>query len=157
MHTTTFVTTPRRRSLSLAVALTLSGLLVACGSSDIGADRLKALEPGTNRSVVVAAMGAGPLASAVPTDAPRLVNGFRRQAFITNGRNLEILWYREAPGSLNDPILRAAETPVVIEADTLVGWGWEFFPQFAADNNIPDPEQTQRWEDSVAKAARPQG
>lgn len=157
MHTTSFAIPPRRRSVTVAAALLLAGALAACGPSDVGASRLKALDPGASRDAVVAAMGAGPLASADTKDVPRLVNGFRRQAFITNGRAVEILWYREAPGSLDDPILRTAETPVVIEADTLVGWGWKFFPQFASDNNIPDPERGQRWEDSVAKASAPQG
>jgi len=131
--------------------------LAACGSSDVGASRLKSLKSGADRSLVVSAMGNGPLASNVAADAPRLVNGFRRQAFISNGQTIEVLWYRETPGSLNDPILKTEETPVVIQSDTLVGWGWKFYPQFAADHNIPDPEQDRKWQDSVDKAALKSG
>lgn len=151
---------PRFTRVGLIVGLAAGALLVvltACGPSDVGASRLKDLDAGANRTLVVAAMGNGPLASAAPTDAPRLVSGFRRQAFISNGRTIEILWYREAPGSLGDPIERALETPVVFEADTLVGWGWSFYPQFAADNNLPDPERDRRWQDSVDKASMKSG
>jgi len=148
----------RRRALHRGLAVgALTLLLAACGPSDVGASRLKGLESGADRSLVVSTMGNGPLASNVAADAPRLVNGYRRQAFISNGRTIEVLWYREAPGSLNDPILKTAETPVVIESDTLVGWGWKFYPQFAADNNIPDPERDRRWQDSVDKAALKSG
>jgi hypothetical protein len=149
-----FVPVARLRAAATTLSLlAVAVIATACGPSDVGESRLKKLEPGAARSVVVANMGAGPLASNVATDAPRLVNGFRRQAFVTEGRMVEVLWYREAPGSLNDPILRENETPVVIEADTLVGWGWKFYPQFAADHNLPDPERDRRWQDSVNKAA----
>ncbi|MCU0615722.1 MAG: hypothetical protein MUD17_01375 [Gemmatimonadaceae bacterium] len=128
----------------------------------MGAARLKSLPTGAKRADVVSTMGSGPmgsgpLASSNPTDAPRLVNGFRRQAFMANGKIIEVLWYREEPGSLEDPILRESETPVVIEADTLVGWGWKFYPQYAADNRIPDPERDRRWKDSSDKAALKSG
>jgi hypothetical protein len=156
MHTRSFVQAHSRRITLFALAVGTAAL-AACGPSDVGAARLKALETGADRSIVVATMGAGPLASNVPTDAPRLVNGFRRQAFVTKGRNLEVLWFREAPGSLSDPIQRSLETPIVIEADTLVGWGWSFYPQFAADNNLPDPERDRLWQDSVDKAALKSG
>lgn len=131
--------------------------LAACGPSDVGAARLKKLPAGAKRADIVATMGSGPLASTNPTDAPRLVNGFRRQAFMANGKIIEVLWYREEPGSLEDPILRESETPIVIEADTLVGWGWKFYPQYAADNRIPDPERDRRWKDSSDKAALKSG
>jgi hypothetical protein len=154
MHATSFAPAHRLRSAAVTLSLLGTALFVsACGPSDVGASRLKSLETGAARSVVVASMGAGPLASNVATDAPRLVNGFRRQAFVSEGRMVEVLWYREAPGSLNDPILRENETPIVIEADTLVGWGWKFYPQYAADHNLPDPERDRRWQDSVNKAA----
>jgi len=148
----------RRRALHRSLTVgALALLLAACGPSDVGASRLKGLDSGANRSLVVSTMGNGPLASNVAADAPRLVNGYRRQAFISNGRTIEVLWYREAPGSLNDPILKTAETPIVIEADTLVGWGWKFYPQFAAENNMPDPERDRKWQDSSNKAALKSG
>ena len=147
-----------RRAVRLTLAFTVLGFtLTGCGPSDVGASRFKSLQPGADRSIVVSAMGSGPLASNVATDAPRLVNGHRRQAFLSNGRQFEVLWYREAPGSLSDPILRENETPIVIEADTLVGWGWKFYPNFAAQNNLPDPERDRRWQDSVNKAALKSG
>jgi len=157
MHSISSGAVPRRAlSRGLAVGV-FTLLLAACGPSDVGASRLKSLETGADRSLVVSTMGNGPLASNVAADAPRLISGFRRQAFIVNGRTIEVLWYREAPGSLNDPILKTAETPIVIEADTLVGWGWKFYPQFAAENNIPDPERDRKWQDSSNKAALKSG
>ncbi len=158
MHSLSSGTANWRRSLGAGLAaVALLTLITACGPSDVGASRLKPLKPGADRSLVVSTMGNGPLASNVAADAPRLVSGFRRQAFISNGRTIEVLWFREAPGSLNDPILKNTETPIVIESDTLVGWGWKFYPQFAADNNLPDPERDRIWQDSVDKAALKSG
>lgn len=158
MHSISSGAAPRRRVLTQGLAVgAIALLLAACGPSDVGASRLKPLKPGADRSLVVSTMGNGPLASNVAADAPRLVSGYRRQAFISNGRTIEVLWYREAPGSLNDPILKTVETPIVVEADTLVGWGWKFYPKFAADNNIPDPERDRKWQDSVDKAALKSG
>lgn len=154
MTFTTCAIASRFRMVVIAIAL-LGGTLsfAACGSSDVGASRLKVLVSGASRNTVLEIMGAGPLVSRTQADSPRLVQGYRRQAFAFEGRMVEVLWYREAPGSLSDPILRENETPVVIEADTLVGWGWTFYPQFAADHNLPDPERDRRWQDSVNKAA----
>lgn len=158
MHAISSVPARSRRLVSHSIVAGAFALLIsACGPSDVGASRLKSLEPGAARSLVVSTMGNGPLASNIASDGPRLVNGYRRQAFISGGRTLEVLWYREAPGSLSDVIDRRTETPIVIEADTLVGWGWKFYPQFAADNNIPDPERDRRWQDSVDKAALKSG
>lgn len=136
-----------------AIAATL--LLAACGPSDIGKAKLKALPQGAKRDAVVATMGTGPLAPTTPADEPRIVNGFRHQVYITAGKQFEVLWYREAPGTLSDPIVRETDTPIVIEGDTLAGWGWKFFSPYAAQYNLPDPSHERARVDSIAKSQLP--
>lgn len=135
-----------------AITLTGSLLLAACGPSDIGASKLKPLHSGATRDQVLAAMGTGPLAPTKPADQPRIVNGFRRQMFITSGQAFEVFWYREEPGTVEDPILKERETPVLMVGDTLAGWGWKFYSPFAAKINLPDPTADQARLDSIYRS-----
>lgn len=128
--------------------------LAACGPSDVGAAKLKGIPKASRRETVLGAMGNGPLAPTIPSDQPRIVNGFRRQMYITNGKTYEIFWYRDEPGTLADPIVRERETPVVMEGDTLAGWGWKFFTPYAAAAHLPDPSQEKARLDSIYKAQR---
>ena len=105
--------------------------------------------------MVLSTLGTGPLTAAREHDALRIVNGFRRQIFITQARQLEVLWYREAPGSLDDRITAKTETPVVVEADTMVGWGWKFYAPFAVAMKLPNPTLDSIRLDSMARASAP--
>ena len=137
-----------------AAAIAATVFLAACGQSDVGKAKLKSIPPAARRDAVLAAMGTGPLAPTFPNEAPRIVNGFRRQMYITNGKTYEIFWYREEPGTVADPILKERETPVVMEGDTLAGWGWKFFSAYAATTHLPDPTQEKARLDSIYKAQR---
>lgn len=132
-----------------------AALLLAACNSDVGASRLKSIPNGAHRDAIVTAMGTGPLSPTSPADAPRIVNGFRRQMYITGGQTYEILWYREAPGSLADPIVKERETPIVVQNDTLLLWGWSKYSPFAAKLNLPDPTHDKERADSILKAQNP--
>ena len=140
-----------------AAALVTTLALAACGPSDLGASKLKGLPKGASRTSVLAAMGTGPLAPNGPNQQARIVNGFRHQVYLNlkDGGTYEFLWYREEPGTVEDPIVKKRETPVVIVADTLVGWGWKFFSEYAKKERLPDPSQDQARLDSIYKAQNP--
>jgi len=158
MHTYSFATTPLRRVAKnrwrlLGAAATLV-VLAAC-SGDVGAAKLKSIPKGANREAILSTMGTGPIAAVRENDQLRVVNGFRRQVFISQARQIEVVWYREEPGSLDDVITQARETPVVIESDSLVGWGWKFYHPFALSMKLPDPVMDSIRIDSLSKSQQP--
>lgn len=147
---------PRTSRWLGAAALLTTLALAACGPSDVGASKLKSLPKGAPRASILAAMGTGPLSPTQPAEQIRIVNGFRYQRFITNGgQSYELLWYRDEPGTLADPILKTRETPIVVVGDTLVGWGWKFFTPYAKTIPLPDPSQDQARMDSIYKSQNP--
>lgn len=117
-----------------AIALVL---LAACGGGDVGASRLKKTHSGMPRDSVLGVMGAGTV-TATGSDSSRAVNGFRHQRFLMNAQLHEIVWYRETPGSVSEPILKEAETPVVLVNDTLAGWGWKYYTDKGIKLGLPD-------------------
>ena len=158
MHTYSSVSTRFARVASsrwrlLGAALATS-LLVACGG-DLGEEKLKSIPPGANRDAVLSTLGTGPVAAVRENDQLRVVSGFRRQGFVTKARQIEVVWYREQPGSLEDPITQKTETPVVIEADSLLGWGWKFYHPLADSLKLPDPIKDAARIDSMSKAQQP--
>ncbi|MEO7996790.1 MAG: hypothetical protein ABI852_05060 [Gemmatimonadaceae bacterium] len=155
MHT--LLSYRRRASLTRWVGAAAVGatiFLAACGPSDVGSEKLKKIPAAARREAVLAAMGTGPLSPVTPSDQPRIVNGFRRQMYFTNGKTYEIFWYRSEPGTVADPIVKDRETPVVMEGDTLAGWGWKFFTPYAATTHLPDPTQDKARLDSIVKSQR---
>lgn len=140
----------RLRPLGIATTFVV---LAAC-SGDVGAGKLKNIPKAAKRDAILSTMGTGPIVAVRPDDGLRVVNGFRRQVFITQARQIEVVWYREEPGSLDDAITRARETPVIIESDSLVGWGWKFYGPFAAAMKIPDPMRDSSRLDSIYKAQK---
>lgn len=124
----------------------------ACGSSDLGGDKLKEIKTGDTRAKVAEVMGTGPLTSTTGADSSRMMNGYRLQRYVNNGATHEILWYREAPGSIEDSLVAALVTPIVIVGDTVVGWGWRFFNKYATTNGLPNPSKDAARMDSISKA-----
>lgn len=145
----------RRRTSWRLIGSSVALLVLSACSGDLGEAKLKAIPKGAKRDVVLAALGTGPLAATAENDALRIVSGFRRQVFITQARQVEVVWYREEPGTLDDVITPKTETPVVIEADTMVGWGWKFYSPFAVTMKLPDPTRDAFRLDSLAKASAP--
>jgi hypothetical protein len=128
----------RARLLTLTAVGTLVAV-AACGPSDIGASKLKGLEHGDPRSEVLERIGQGTLTGMNAIDSARLVNGHLHQIFLSKGERYEVIWYRETPGALNDSIGRTFQTPIVIHADTVEGWGWKFFEKRSLETGIPNP------------------
>lgn len=75
---------------------------------------------------VLEKMGKGPL-TATFSDTMRVVNGYRRMSYFINGANYQVLYARELPGDVKEPLLQANETPLVFRNDTLQGFGWRYY------------------------------
>ena len=112
----------------------------ACGGGDeAGSAKLDALKEGMTVTQAVEAMGPGPL-TATYSDTMRLVGGYRRSRFLINGSDFQVLYARDLPGDVKEPVLQARETPIIFKNDTLLGWGWRFFvDEGIAKYQIPTP------------------
>ena len=140
------------RSIPTTLALAASAMLVACGGGgDLGADRLADVKSGDSRDALLTTLGNGPLA-ATGSDTLRLANGYRRQRYFVNGVTYEVIWFRAEPGSLQDDIVRERETPILLAADTVMGWGWSFFDTKARELDLPNPMREKARLDSIANA-----
>ncbi len=137
-----------------AVGLTI--LLAACGPDDVGAAKLKVLKENTSRDSVLAVMGTGPLVG-TGVNSLRVVSGFRHQVYIVAGKQYEVLWYREKPGSIEDKIVRENETPLVVVDNKLVGHGWSFYTGYAEKMHLPNPARDREIVDSIARAQQELG
>jgi hypothetical protein len=143
---------PRTLLQVVAAAATLA-IVAACGG-DVGAAKLKKLPEDASRDAVLQAVGNGPIIPQAENDRLRVVNGFRRQVFITNARQIEVIWYREEPGSLNDKITKDRETPILVENGKMLGWGWKYYQPFADSMKLPDPVRDSIRLDSIYKAQK---
>lgn len=122
-----------------SIALLSLAALAACGSDEAGSDRLSGLKEGMTIQEALVEMGQGPL-TAVRADTMRVVNGFRRSTYFINGSNWEIIYAREIPGDVAEPVLQARETPIVFQDGKLLGWGWRFYVDEAiAKYGLPTP------------------
>lgn len=100
--------------------------LAACGSDEVGAERLEDVHAGMPKDSLMTIMGTGPL-TATYSDTMRLDHGFRVEKFLIDGRILEVLYYREKPGDVKEPVAQYTETPIVLADGKVLGWGWEFY------------------------------
>ena len=110
--------------VSLAAALTTLG---ACSDrKEVGADVLEAVEAGVPRDSLFELMGKGPL-TANYADTLRVDHGFRLSKYFVNGDFFEVVYFREAPGDVAEPVKQAQETPVILRNGKVLGWGWRFY------------------------------
>jgi hypothetical protein len=117
-----------------------SGLtfLAACADrKDVGADMLAPLNAGSPRDSVVLIFGTGPLQASFAADSARLLNGYRRDQYFHDGKLLEVLYYRELPGNVAEPVDPDKETPVVLQGGKVVGWGWRFYSESGDSFKLP--------------------
>ncbi len=107
---------------------TIAFAMLACAdsSSDVGADKLEPIEAGASKASLLEAIGTGPL-TAQFADTLRLESGFRRNTYLIAGKQYEVLFYRELPGNVAEPVEQAKETPVVLQDGKVLGWGWRFY------------------------------
>lgn len=121
-----------------AAILALAGL-AACGTDEAGQARLKGLTEGMSMSDALEQMGQGPLTTSL-SDTVRVVNGFRRMRYFINGATYDVLYARDLPGDVKEPLLQANETPVVFREGKLLGWGWRYYVDEAiAKLQLPTP------------------
>ncbi|MBL0937323.1 MAG: hypothetical protein IBJ03_00400 [Gemmatimonadaceae bacterium] len=140
----------------IAAVAALGSVMVACGPSDlVGDKKLGPIEGGMPIARVAEIIGNGPLTPLQPTDSIRLYHGFRTQIFLANGSQYRVIWYREAAGSIEDPITREQETPILLHADTVVGKGWSFYDDKAGELGIPNPYRDKERLDSISQAQTP--
>ncbi len=120
-----------KTSLVRASAVLLLVSAAACGGSDeAGSDQLKGLKEGMTTAQALETMGTGPLAGTY-SDTMRITHGFRRSRYFMNGVTYEVVYARDLPGDVKEPVLQAKETPVVFRNDTLQGWGWKYYAETA--------------------------
>lgn len=102
---------------------------------------------------VLSVIGSGPLTPNQPSDSLRLVNGFRTQVFLVKGEQYRLIWFREAPGSIEEEISRERETPILLGGSgQVVAKGWADFDSKAADLGLPNPYRTRERLDSMSNA-----
>jgi hypothetical protein len=122
----------------LLAALSLT-VAAACGSDNAGSSRLDALQEGMTIEQAVEAMGPGPL-TAKGNDSIRVVSGYRRIRYFLSGANFEVVYARDLPGDVSEPLLQANETPAVFKDGKLMGWGWRYYVEEAMPKfQLPTP------------------
>ena len=142
-----------RALMSAAVLISL----VACGPGDVvGKDKLDPIKEGMTKQAVMPIVGTGPLVPTRAADGARLANGFRSQTYFVNGANYQVIWYREAIGTLDDSISRQTDTPILFRNDTVMGWGWSYFDKKTGELGLPNPLHDRERLDSISKAQTPQ-
>ena len=145
----------RTRAL-VSAALVLAAVACGTGESDaVGSNKLDPIEEGMPKDSVLPIIGTGPLTPIKAADVLRLVNGYRTQVYLVNGVNYQVIYYREALGSLEDSISRAVETPILLKNDTVMGWGWGFYEEQSAKLNLPNPLNQSARLDSIARSQQP--
>jgi hypothetical protein len=113
--------------------------LAACGSDEVGAKRLKPVHAGMPKDSLMSIMGTGPL-TAQYADTMRLDQGFRVDKYLIAGRIYEVLYYREQPGNVAEPVTQDTETPVVLTDSKVLGWGWKFYVKEGMEKlKLPTP------------------
>jgi stage V sporulation protein SpoVS len=130
---------PLSASVLASVLFTLTLVIAACGDTgELGSSKLKSVGAGATREQVLAAIGRGQL-TAEGIDTMRVVNGFRLEEFFQDGTTYSVIWYREQPGTIADTVRRTTDTPIVFAGDSMTGWGWDFYMQWASEKGIPKP------------------
>lgn len=128
----------------------------ACGPSDlVGKEKLNPIKDGASPAEVAAVIGEGPLKALQPADSMRIFHGFRTQVFLSEGKSYRVIWYREKAGSIEDPITREVETPVLLENDKVIGKGWTAFDEKSKEYNLPNPYRSGERLDSISKSLVP--
>ena len=113
---------------------TLIAAAACAGAGEVGETdpRLLQLTAGITRDSALRILGSG------SSSGDSLANIYRREIYLVQGQNLEILFY--SPNGLKEGQgAAAAEStlrPVVITGITVAGWGWAFFDSVARVNEI---------------------
>ena len=118
----------------------------------VGGDRLDPIDEGMTKDAVMPIIGTGPLQPIKAVDIVRLVNGYRTQVYLVNGMNYQVIWYREAQGTVDDIIAAKTDTPILFRNDTVMGWGWRFYEKKSEEIGIPNPLKEGARLDSISRS-----
>ena len=125
------------RALRSAAVLAVISV-AACGDKEVGSSRLDAIKVGDDRAAVMKVLGDGPL-TAVGSDTARLEHGFRHMQYLIDGHQFEVIYYREAIGTVTEAVEQQVETPVVLEDNKVLGTGWKFYVEAIKKYRLPTP------------------
>lgn len=125
-------------------------LLGACGdneevrvSSGTVSSAAEAGAPATIRvgmplDSLYAIIGTGPFTGADPADTIRVMHGHRARMLVTSNRLLRIILVRTAGGGTVDtPVNRGQDIPIVIEGQRVLGNGWADFDRLQKELGLP--------------------
>lgn len=141
----------RLAAVAAGVALTL---LAACGDSEEVRDPSDASSAGTSAGApgaihsgmpldsVYAIIGTGSFTGTGPADTIRVVRGHRARMVVTNNRILRILLVRKGGGTLEGPIERSQDTPIVVEGQQVLAYGWADYDRLVKELGLPPLETT---------------
>ena len=107
-------------SSRIALALLMIGSLAACGDA-----RLKKLSTGISQDSVAVLMDA---------DAPHTMS-----SYLVDGKYWEVLMYPTKSAEAGDSIPWREMSPVVLADGAVVGWGWSYLDQMAAEKGFAVP------------------
>jgi len=121
-----------RRGAVAVVALSVAGLLVACGGED---KRVKQLSQGITRDSAMTVIGINPKNAKGPDSLP---NVYTTEKYLIEGKNYQVLYFtpenqKFAPG---DSVQLRKLTPIVFVDNLLVGKGWTVWDSIAAAHKI---------------------
>jgi hypothetical protein len=138
------------RYAAIASALFLGACLN--DTKEVGADKLEVVHEGMPKDSVMQIMGTGPL-TGLYADTLRLEKGFRRSLYIVDGKNYEVLYYRELQGNVAEPVQQAKETPIVLANGKVLGWGWRYYVDAMGELKLPSPIEAPRAAETAPAAA----
>ena len=120
-----------RRGAVAVVALSVAGVLVACGEDK----RVKQLSTGITRDSAISVIAKDVKNSAGPDSFP---NVYTREKYLIDGKNYEVLYFspenrKFVPG---DSVKLRTLTPIVFVDNMLVGKGWSAWDSVAAAHKI---------------------
>ena len=120
-----------RRGAVAVVALSVAGLLVACGEDK----RVKQLNQGITIDSAKTVIGMNPKNAKGPDSLP---NVYTTERYVIEGKNYQVLYFtpenqKFAPG---DSVQLRKLTPIVFVDNVLVGKGWQAWDSIAAAHKI---------------------
>ena len=120
--------TYRRSALVAPVAL----LALACGDA-----RVKKLAEGIDRDSVLTILRDGQ-----PAGADSLPHVYEHAGYLVNGVRYEVFYYTRGDEVAGVDSLPSAQlTPIVLQNDTVSGWGWAYWDSVAKSINLPLPNR----------------
>ena len=130
-----------------AAALGLLAALAACGDTEVikdpssgggpTAEAPATVHSGMTLDSLYTVIGTGTFTGTGPADTIRVMHGHRARMIVTNNRIFRVLFVRKGSGTLDGPIERSQDTPIVLENQRVLANGWAEFDRLAKELNLP--------------------